>query len=217
MWDAHIILKFYGGCNWVKAGTVHFKEDYCTQDSNHCQPIYLQFILKQVFFPAVLLKMCCLGIREMQFLDFKNAHTAVRYYFHWSLGIFPLLCYQQPIWWLLFKVSHLGLAVLFTCIKQKGLLSCFHWNQKTGFNKLSIGNMGELVPSTICFPSYLARVFSSSLMVMLPQPPKKAAFPDLNDESSILWANLNRRILCENLTSCILCIINNTCNNCIEN
>lgn len=151
---------------------MHFKEDHCTQDGNHCQPVYLQFMLKQVFLPAAFLKMCCLGIQEMHFLHLKTVHTAVWYYFHWVLGIFTLLFHQQLIWWSLFKVSCFGLAAPCLPAQTKGalrnhqscrLLSCFYWNQKIGFNKLSTGNIGALAASTISFPSYLAKESSAAL------------------------------------------------------
>lgn len=204
---------------------MHFKEDHCTQDGNHCQPVYLQFMLKQVFLPAAFLKMCCLGIQEMHFLHLKTVHTAVWYYFHWALGIFTLLFHQQLIWWSLFKVSlPWTCCPSFTCTNKRGpeespelqaadllLLKSENWFQ------LSTGNIGALAPSTISFPSYLARVFSSPQMVMLPQPQKKAAFSDWSYEFPISWATLNWGILCKDLVSSVISMINNSSRNCFKN
>lgn len=70
---------------------MHFKEHHGTQDGNRCQPIYLLFIVRQAFLPAVFLIMCCLGIQEIHILDLILFSVSLRYFCAASLPTADLM------------------------------------------------------------------------------------------------------------------------------
>lgn len=138
----------------------------------------------------------------MHFLLLKNVHRAVCYYFHWALGFFTLLCNQQLIWWSLFRASCLGPAVPCSPASNKRgpeespelqaaellLLKPENWFEQIAHRQYgSASSMRHLLPLLSCSET------SAALTVMLPQPQKKAAFPDSNYES-LYWGILHEAL-----------------------